>query len=331
MKFLLTLAGVLALPAFAAGGVREIQIPLNGVVETLNVTEGERVKKGQILLTLDPEASSQGLKSSNQAIKHIRKQLKLKEDELSRYLELNSAEQKNLQRNLDLSNEILSRLENLVREGASSELQLLEQRNRVSEIEGQLEQTRVERLRQVALLQQSVQQLRISESEIENDLTQRSVRFRYQQLTSPVDGIVFELKPKGPGFVSRDGSPIMKLVPFDQLEARVEIPSSDIGFVRVGQSADISIDSFPASDFGVLEGEVRRLGSDALRPDTQNPLYRYPADIKLSSQNLKLSNGKKLPLQVGMSLSANIKLRKVSYLQLLLGTFKDKADSLREI
>jgi len=38
-----------------------------------------------------------------------------------------------------------------------------------------------------------------------------------------------------------------------------------------------------------------------------------------------------LPLQVGMSLRASIKLRKVSYLQLLLGSFKDKADSLRKI
>jgi HlyD family secretion protein len=32
-----------------------------------------------------------------------------------------------------------------------------------------------------------------------------------------------------------------------------------------------------------------------------------------------------------MSLTANIKLRKVSYLQMLLGGFQDKADSLRRI
>ena len=53
--------------------------------------------------------------------------------------------------------------------------------------------------------------------------------------------------------------------------------------------------------------------------------------IQLSSQQLKLKNGKQLPLQVGMSLTSNIKLRKTSYLQLLLGTFKDKADSLRQL
>jgi len=34
---------------------------------------------------------------------------------------------------------------------------------------------------------------------------------------------------------------------------------------------------------------------------------------------------------VGMSLTANIKLRKVTYLQLLLSDFKDKTNSLKEI
>ena len=52
---------------------------------------------------------------------------------------------------------------------------------------------------------------------------------------------------------------VMKIVPYDTLQARVEIPSSEIGFVKVSMPADISIDSFPATDFGVLEGKVKRV------------------------------------------------------------------------
>ena len=59
--------------------------------------------------------------------------------------------------------------------------------------------------------------------------------------------------------------------------------------------------------------------------------YKFPAVIKLNSQQLQLSSGTTLPLQVGMSLTANIKLRSVSYLQLLLNTFQSKTDSLREL
>ena len=125
----------------------------------------------------------------------------------------------------------------------------------------------------------------------------------------------------------------MKIVPYDTLEAKVEIPSSQIGFVKVGMPADLSIDSFPASDFGSLEGEVKSIGSDALAPNQQfnRAEYRYPAVIKLDSQQLNIKGGNKLPLQVGMSLTSNIKLRKVSYLQLLLGTFQEKIDSIRQI
>ena len=82
----------------------------------------------------------------------------------------------------------------------------------------------------------------------------------------------------------------------------------------------------------MLEGQVETIGSDALPPDNQKgrTTYSFASNIKLSSQKLKLSNGETLPLQVGMSLTANIKLRKVSYLQLLLGSFKDKTSSLQE-
>jgi hemolysin D len=313
------------------GGVREIQIPLSGVVKTLDVKEGQQVKKGQVLLTLDPEASSQRQSSLKQSMALTQNQLALKQVELQRYLELNSTEQAKLQRNLRLNEQILERYTKLEAQGASAELQLLEQRNRVEEVRGQLEQTQVDRLRQIALLQQSVQQLRSQLAQLQGDLTEQNVNLRYQRITAPVDGVVFELKPRGAGFVNNTSEPVLKLVPFDKLEARVEVPSSDIGFVHAGQAADISIDSFPATDFGVLEGTVRRVGSDALPPDQQKQTYRYPADIRLSNQQLKLNNGRLLPLQVGMSLTANIKLRKVSYLQLLLGGFQDKANSLRQI
>ena len=64
---------------------------------------------------------------------------------------------------------------------------------------------------------------------------------------------------------------VMKIVPYDTLQAKVEIPNNQIGFVKVGMPADLSIDSFPATDFGVLEGEVKSIGSDALAKPTRQP------------------------------------------------------------
>ena len=90
--------------------------------------------------------------------------------------------------------------------------------------------------------------------------------------------------------------------------------------------ADVSIDSFPAKDFGVLSGKVTRIGSDALEPDPreQREQLSFPVTIYLPQQQLQLKNGSSLPLQVGMSLTANIKLRTVTYLQLLWASSRIK-------
>ena len=315
------------------GSVQDIQMPLGGIASEILVKDGEEVRSGQIVMKLDAETTQQRLISLQESHKLKALQLDLKETELEKYLLLNMAEINMLKRNLDLQEEILSRFEFLIREGASSELQYLQQLNNVAEIKGKLDQVKIDRLRQEAAQKQQIQQLKADIKDLDSRITEASVNLRYQSLKAPVDGIVFDLQPRGKGYVAQSTETVMKIVPYDKLHARVEIPSNQIGFVKIGMDTDLSIDSFPASDFGVLEGTVESLGSDALPPDQldNRPDYRFPAIISLSAQQLELKSGQTLPLQVGMSITSNIKLRKVSYLQLLLGTFQDKVDSLKEI
>ena len=313
------------------GVVKDVQMPVGGVVDQVLVKEGDRVKKGQLLLKLDTEATHDRKASVEKTILFKEQQLSLKDEELTRYLAVNDTEQQVLGESLALEKEVLSRLDKLNREGATAELQFLQQRNKVQEVEGQLQQAKVERLRQQAILLQGARELESNLADLRSKLIELNVNIRYQAVRAPEAGLVFELKPKSKGFVAETSEPVMKIVPFDRLEARVEVPSKEIGFVQVGKAADISIDSFPATDFGVLQGTVRKIGSDALPPDQLKQFYRFPVDIRLTSQQLKLKSGVTLPLQVGMSLTANVKLRKVTYLQLLLSDFKDKAKSLQRI
>ena len=315
------------------GSVQDIQMPLGGIASEILVEEGEEVKAGQVLMQLDAETTKQRLDSLKISQRLKTNQLELKQTELKQHQLLSDEEIRMLERNLALQKEVLNRYEYLNRQGATSELQYLDRLNIVAETDGRLKQARVERLRRSSSQKQQIQQLKAELEELQTRITEASVNLRYQSLRSPVDGIVFDLKPRGEGYVAQGTETVMKIVPYDTLEAKVEIPSSQIGFVKVGMAADLSIDSFPATDFGVLEGKIRTIGSDALAPSRleNRPEYRYPAMIELNSQQLRIKNDLQLPLQVGMSLTSNIKLRKVSYLQLLLGTFQDKVDSLREI
>jgi HlyD family secretion protein len=313
------------------GDVKTVQMPQGGVLKQMLVKEGQRVSKGEVLLRLDNEASVDRETGLDTSIAAKRNELTLKQTEFDRYLDINQTEHQVAVSTLNLDREVLVRLEQLRREGGVAELQYLQQRTKVKQDEGDVSKARIDRLRQSAILRQQIQSLKGELADLSTRLTESKVANRYQAIRSPVDGVVFDLKPTGPGFVGQGSEPVMKIVPFDALQAKVEVPSSKIGFVRLGQSVDVSIDSFPSSDFGVLQGAIKRIGSDALPPDQLNQNYRYPVNVGLQSQTLRLSSGQRLPLQVGMSLTANIKLRKVTYLQLLLSDFKDKTDSLKKI
>ena len=325
------------------GSVQDIQMPVGGVVEQILVDEGQSVTAGQVLMKLDTEASEQQRRSLETTIKLKQQQLGLKEQEKRRYLQVNNEEVQMLQNNLELQMEIQDRFEELEEAGAASELQYLSQQNTVEETRGRLMQTKADRLRQVAQLDQQMAQLNSELADLQSRLAEARVTLRYQQLKSPVDGVVFDLQPTSAGFTAQSTQTVMKVVPYGSLEAKVEVPSNKIGFVKLPPGcpqdqdlcmrADISIDSYPSTDFGVLEGRVTRIGSDALPPDPQEQRQElsFPVTVRLDQQSLQLRSGVNLPLQVGMSLTANIKLRKVSYLQLLLGGFQDKAESLQEL
>ena len=325
------------------GSVQDIQMPLGGVADQILVAEGDAVKAGEVLMKLDSEASEEQRNSLEKTIELKQEQLMLKQDEKRNTMQVNQEEVLMLENNLELQSEILERFEKLEQAGAASELQYLNQQNVVAETRGRLMQSKADRLRQIALLDQQMAQLKTELADLNGRLVETMVTLRYQQLKSPVDGVVFDLKPTSRGFTAQSTQTVMKVVPLGSFEAKVEVPSNKIGFVRVPpgcpetldacMEAEISIDSFPSSDFGVLKGKVTRIGSDALEPDPQKQRQElsFPVTIQLDDQQLKLKTGASLPLQVGMSLTANIKLRKVSYLQLLLGEFQDKAESLQRL
>ena len=200
--------------------------------------------------------------SSNVALK--KSQLELKKEELNRYLNLKITEQNVLRNNLSLQKEILNRYVYLESQGASSEIQVIQQRERIQQVEGELAMKLDDQERQRAVLEQQIEQLKGELGDLRSQLTEQQVRLRYQEIKSPVDGMIFELQPTSIGYVAQPSVPVLKVVPFSALEAQVAIPSNTIGFVRVGQKVDLSIDSFPATDFGVLNGSVKHIGSDAL-------------------------------------------------------------------
>ncbi len=184
---------------------------------------------------------------------------------------------------------------------------------RIAEIDSQLSQRILDNNQQIA--------------ELRSQKAQLAQNINNQALTAPVEGTVFNLKANRAGYVANSTEPMMEIVPQDSLVARIFIPNKDIGFVKVGQKVDVRIDAFSYSEFGAIEGTVTNIGTDALPPDQTFPYFRFPAEITLDSQQFA-ANGVPLELRSGMSLSANIKLRKRRIITFFTDVFRRKADSL---
>jgi len=314
------------------GDVKEVQIPSSGVIKEIFVQAGDRVKKGQVLILLDNESSEQDVKSLQNQIIQKNNQLKLKKLERKKTDELNKERIDTLKKIYSVELNILDRLNSLLQEGAVSDFRYLQQSKKTNEIYGMLSEKEKDGERRLIIIDQELETINSEISRLMAENIKAKVLLKNKSIRSPVDGLIFDLKPTSTGFRVQSSEPILKIVPFDKLEADVSIPSNKIGFVYIGMPVEISIDSFPATDFGPLMGEVISIGSDAVKSLIQQPgEFYFPTTISLSSQKLILSDGTELRLQVGMSLQANLKLRRVSYLQLLLGRFNKKSQSLKKL
>jgi hemolysin D len=254
-----------------------------------------------------------------------------------------------LRTSLATARNIAQRYRSLVSQGAASQVQLLDAQAKVDELETQIntEEREIARLSATASatiggneteLRSRIETNLREIAELDKQIAAAKLLITYNQLTSPTAGLVFDITVK-PGSVVRERSekPLLKVVPQDNLQARVYLPNDAVGYVSEGQQADISLDAFQSSDYGRLPAKVLRVGSDALTPDeqarvlgTQATGLFFPAVLELNQQHLPVGQ-RNVPLQSGMSLTADIHLRNRRFISVLTGSFEDKRRSLERL
>ncbi len=156
------------------------------------------------------------------------------------------------------------------------------------------------------------------------------MNIKYQEVKAPANGTIFELKANSTGFVVTGNDAVVKIVPTDNLVAKIYITNKDIGFVKEGMKVDVRIDSFPFSEFGDIKGTLIWIGSDTLPPDQVYPFHRFSAKIQLDTQQL-LTHGREINLQSGMSVSTNIKTRERTVLSIFTDMFSNSMETLKTV
>ena len=175
-------------------------------------------------------------------------------------------------------------------------------------------------------------------------------RTKLQRLTAPVDGIVQQLAVHTVGGVVTPAQALAVVVPSDsQLEIEAMLSNRDIGFVHPGLKAEIKVDTFNFTRYGLLHGDVLSVSSDAItrdRPQSSSSdrgsgtaqsssepkgqELEYAARISLDRPEMQVED-KLVKLGPGMAVTVEIKTgtrRIISYLLSPLARYKQ--ESLRE-
>jgi hemolysin D len=100
---------------------------------------------------------------------------------------------------------------------------------------------------------------------LSQELIKADEKTRLQRLTAPVDGIVQQLAVHTVGGIVRPAENLLMVVPVDsQLEIEAMVPNRDIGFVHVGQDAEVKVDTFNFTRYGLLHGHVLGVSHDSI-------------------------------------------------------------------
>jgi HlyD family secretion protein len=347
------------------GSVRNVDVPSGGVVRKVFVKEGQQVKLGQPLLEIEALGLTSRRRSLSYSVAVYSAQqsylstllnaktnlasiyfkpLPLKElsgTELQSQLNVAQRESEQLRarfrqiaireasrrQTLALDERIAKDLQPLYREGGIGRINYLGQLNKVQESRAELAALLEEReklLGDVASqLTQTTRQLQAARSELDS----LNEAIGYRTLKAPTAGKVFDLKA-APASVVSPAQVLLKLVPANRLQATVDVSNSDIGFLKVGMPVDVSVDSFPAGEFGYIKGRLARIGADALPPDQKLQAYRFPAKVSLEEQEVLVGRNH-LNLQSGMSVTANIKIRSRPVISLVTDLFTRQLEGVK--
>ena len=298
------------------GGV-EVKSPVSGQLSKVIVGNGEQVTKGDLLLRYDVRAAK------DQEVT-LTRQLKLEEDRIEDQLRSNAQRQETSKRNIRLTEEILRRLKPLASAGAISEVQVLQEANRLETQRDELIQLRTKR-------EELENDSRSRSEQLQGDLNQVRNQLRNEVVRAPISGTVFDLAPDNDRYVTTTAEPLMKIVPSGQLGGEVNVGNQDIGFIRPGKKVKVRVNSFPYTEYGEINGEINRIGADALPPTDLIRAYHFPVDLSLERSTLETRDGTTIPLQAGMTITTNLKLRDRRLIELLGDLFNDRSESLKRL
>jgi HlyD family secretion protein len=311
----------------ASGEIRakefvDLQSEITGVITELPVKEGDNVKKGQILLKIDPiqtaadtnstraqyEASASDARA--QEFQILNAEANLGRDEAS--LRSAKAQLEQAENNFNRSESSFKRKQQLHEDGLLSreEYEMAQNEFRVSRSQLEVAKASVSQMEtQIKVAKNNIQQMRTSfeasQSRVKSvaaNLTRANDQLKKTTLYSPLDGIITQLQVEVgeravPGMMFNTQATLMTIADLSVIQAELKVDETDIVNLQLGQIAQVKIDALPDMTF---EAVVSEIGNSPIKTTTTTTQEAKDFKVKV---DLKVPSNKIRP---GMSCTADI-------------------------
>lgn len=326
-----------------------VQSADGGVLTELHVKEGDTVKAGQLLATLQKERASAAVADTQAKVAALRitlvrlqaevynKPLRFEPDlqpygeYIRNQTELFHKRQtafredlRALQGMLSLAQEELRIHRQLEATRDISRAEVLRVERSVADIQAQMANKRNKYFQDAQAEMTKAQEDLSTQTEQLRDRTQL---LEHTELLAPMDGVVNSIKVTTLGGVVKAGETVIELLPGgDRLIVEAKIPPADMAFIAVGQDASIKLDAYDSSIFGGLRGQVDYISAEALfaekahpgqMPSAQNPQIYYTIRLRITGHEFQGPKARDILLRPGMTASVEIKALERSVLSYL--------------
>ncbi|MDA0575677.1 HlyD family type I secretion periplasmic adaptor subunit [Burkholderia gladioli] len=333
-----------------------IQSLEGGILEEMNVREGDIVKKGQMLLKIDPtraqtsyrEAYSKavGLKATLARLRaeafsqplvfppEVRGETEVVQMETKAYNSRRHALDESiaaLERSYALQQKEIELAEPLAAKGLMSDVELLRMKRTANELKSQIVERRN---RYQADANSELTKLELELAQTNESLVGRRDVLSRTSVVAPVYGTVKNVRVNTIGGVIQPGEHILEIVPLeDQLLVEGKIKPSDVAFLRPGQPAMVKITAYDFGIYGGLKGKVSYISPDTLKDDAKAAAGKdatfYRVQVLTDRAYLE-AGGKHLPIMPGMIARVEIRTGEKTILDFLLKPIFKAREAFRE-
>jgi HlyD family secretion protein len=236
----------------------DISAEVSGEIVQLPVTEGQTVKKGDLLVKIKADIYSERVQQQRAGVNYSNAQVEVAENNLKK-AELE-----------------LQRTKQLHDNGLVPQADLDNARIAYEVAVSQLNSANANVKQNIAMLRQSSQ-----------DLTKATIR-------SPMDGIVSqlnsELGERVVGTATMAGTTIMTISDLSVMDAEIEISETDIIQVKIGDTAKVEVDAFPDRE---IKGVVYEISNTAQSKGlgTQEQITNFIVKVRIIDKSAALKPG----------------------------------------